>query len=102
VKIDSQIPAPENSGTNPVRDSHLERNKKPAASPAPPPSDSVHLSSDQTTVRQLVTQLNQVSEVRTDRVHALRTEVQSGKYQRSDEQIAGALVGELLNAPPGH
>jgi flagellar biosynthesis anti-sigma factor FlgM len=56
------------------------------------------LSSGQATVRQLVTQLSQIPEVRQDKVNALTAQIQSGNFQRSNEQVAGAIASQLLGA----
>jgi anti-sigma28 factor (negative regulator of flagellin synthesis) len=55
----------------------------------------VQLSSGQAVVRQLVSKLDQVPETRQERVSALRSEVQSGQFNRSNEQVAGAIVDQL-------
>ena len=60
------------------------------------PNDTVQLSSGQATIRQLVSQLNQVPDVRQEQVNALRAEVQTGQFQRSKDQVAGAIVSQLL------
>jgi flagellar biosynthesis anti-sigma factor FlgM len=96
MRIDPQIPAAENSGTNRVGDSQSGAAKRSSAPPAAEPSDTVQLSSDQATVRQLVSQLSQVPDVRQERVNSLRSEIQSGQFQRSNDQVAGAVVTQLL------
>jgi flagellar biosynthesis anti-sigma factor FlgM len=96
MRIDPQIPATENSGTNRVNDNQSGAAKASSASSAGQPNDTVHLSSDQATVRQLVSQLSQIPDVRQKQVSALRSEVQSGQFQRSNEQVAGAIATQLL------
>src|SRR5882672_1935934 len=54
------------------------------------------LSLDQAAIRQLVAHLSQVPEVRQEKVNALQSEIQAGLFQRSDEQVAGAVVSQLL------
>jgi anti-sigma28 factor (negative regulator of flagellin synthesis) len=54
------------------------------------------LSPDQAVIRQLVSHLSQVPEVRQEKVNALQSEIQAGLFQRSDEQVAGAVVSQLL------
>jgi len=54
------------------------------------------LSPDQAAIRQLVSHLSQVPEVRQEKVDALQSEIQAGLFQRSDEQVAGAVVSQLL------
>jgi flagellar biosynthesis anti-sigma factor FlgM len=101
MRIDPQIPAAENSGTNRVSDSQLGAAKKSSGPPAAEPSDTVQLSSDQATVRQLISQLSQVPDVRQGLVEALRSEIQSGQFQRSSDQVAGAIVSQLLGGSAG-
>jgi anti-sigma28 factor (negative regulator of flagellin synthesis) len=54
------------------------------------------LSPDQAAIRQLVSHLSQVPEVRQEKVNALQSEIQAGLFQRSDEQVAGAVASQLL------
>ncbi len=62
------------------------------------PSDTVQLSSDQATVRQLVSQIGQVPDVRHGQVNTLRSAIASGKYNPSNEQVAGSLADQLFGA----
>jgi anti-sigma28 factor (negative regulator of flagellin synthesis) len=43
-----------------------------------------------------VTQLASVPDVRQDKVASLRAEVESGQFQRSNDQVAGAIIDEHL------
>jgi hypothetical protein len=54
------------------------------------------LSPDQAAIRQLVSHLSQVRDVRQEKVNALQSEIQAALFQRSDEQVAGAVVSQLL------
>jgi anti-sigma28 factor (negative regulator of flagellin synthesis) len=56
------------------------------------------LSSDQATVRQLVSQLGQYPDVRQGPVNALRAAISSGKYNPSNDQVAGALTEQVFAA----
>jgi flagellar biosynthesis anti-sigma factor FlgM len=47
-------------------------------------------------VQALVAQASQLPEVRQERVSALRQAVQSGTYQASPEQVAGAVFAHML------
>jgi hypothetical protein len=47
-------------------------------------------------VRQLMSQLSQVPDIRQEKVDALRSEIQSGQFHRSNDQVAGALVTQLF------
>jgi flagellar biosynthesis anti-sigma factor FlgM len=97
MRIDPQITAAENSGTNRVADSQSGTAKRLSTLAAVESNDTVQLSAGQATVRQLVTQLSQIPEVRQGRVDSLRSEIQSGQFQRSNDQVAGAIVGQLLS-----
>jgi flagellar biosynthesis anti-sigma factor FlgM len=96
MRIDPQIPAAENSGTNRVTDSQSGPPKNSSTAAASEPNDTVQLSSGQATVRQLLSQLASVPEVRQDRVNSLRSQIQSGQFHRSNDQVAGAVVSQLL------
>jgi len=98
MRIDPQIPAPENTGTSRVTDAAAGSTKSSSRSAAPEPNDTVHLSAGQATVRNLISQLGQVPDTRERQVSALRTEVQSGKFTRSDAAVAGAIVAQLFSA----
>lgn len=56
------------------------------------PSLSVHLE----TKGLVESQITQIPDVRQARVAALQSAVQEGRYQVSDEQIAGAMLRDLL------
>ncbi len=96
MRIERQIPASENSGTNRVNDAQTAATRSSSGASVGSPNDTVHLSSDQATVRQLVSQLNQVPDVRQEQVNALRSQIQTGQFQRSNEQVAGAMVTQLF------
>jgi flagellar biosynthesis anti-sigma factor FlgM len=96
MRIDPQIPASENMGTNRVKDAQSAATKGSSTASAGQSNDTVQLSSDQATVRQLVSQLSQVPDVRQEKVNALQSEIQAGLFQRSNEQVAGAVVSQLL------
>jgi flagellar biosynthesis anti-sigma factor FlgM len=49
------------------------------------------------TISRLAAQLQNVPEIRQSRVDALRRAIQSGQYDVSDQQIAGALYDQLLS-----
>jgi len=94
-------------------DNQLDGVKTPASSSQPPPSgatpgndaldsgDTVELSGALTQMQQLNAQLNQVPEVRSDRVAALQQQVEQGTYQPSNEQIANAMYSELFGSGTG-
>jgi len=58
-------------------------------------SDAVSLSVS-STVRDLASQLQNLPDIRQERVAALKQAVETGKYQVSNEQLASALQTQLL------
>ena len=74
--------------------------KKPAEQKSPATSgvagDQVKLSADHQIVERLKAELNQLPEVRQDRVVQLRQALQSGSYKVTDEQIADAILSDTL------
>ena len=57
--------------------------------------DTVQLSGTLGQMQQLKAQLAQTPDVRSDRVAALRQQVQQGTYKPTNEQIANAMISEL-------
>ena len=76
--------------------SQIESGKRPSTPWLAQLSGVESLSPDQAAIRQLVSHLSQVPEVRQEKVNALQSEIQGGLFQRSDEQVAGAVVSQLL------
>ncbi|HWP83818.1 MAG TPA: flagellar biosynthesis anti-sigma factor FlgM [Terriglobia bacterium] len=60
--------------------------------------DEVRLSADRESIEALKSRLKEVPEVRWERVAALRQAVQSGTYHVSDQQLADAMLQDLLPA----
>jgi negative regulator of flagellin synthesis FlgM len=58
--------------------------------------DTVQLSGTVGEVQQLMTQLSQTPDVRSQRVAALRQQIQQGTYQPTNEQLAGAVASEAF------
>jgi len=89
-------------GYAPLAESFLSKQEGPASSsgtntPATGSSniqDETNLSVDSQKIGLLQSQITQLPEVRQDRVAALRSAVQEGRYQVSDEQIANAILNE--------
>ena len=97
MKIDGSNPLPE---TQPPA---LRRVKGPGAEEfhevgGTPESDGASLSNG--VVSQLAAKVQQMPDIRQDRVEALRQAVQSGQYQVSDQQIADAIGANLLGMGP--
>jgi anti-sigma-28 factor FlgM len=76
--------------------SQIESGKRRSTPCLGQPSGMEPLSPDHAAIRQLVSHLSQVPEVRQEKVNALQSEIQAGLFQRSDEQVAGAVVSQLL------
>ena len=96
MRIDSQIPAGDNLGTNRVNDSKSGAAQTSSTPVANEPNDTVQLSSAQGTVRRLVSQLTEVPDLRQNQVSSLRSQIQSGQYRPNSVQVAGAVVTQLL------
>jgi flagellar biosynthesis anti-sigma factor FlgM len=61
--------------------------------------DTAKLSPDQARVQQLASQVNQLPEIRRDKVTALQGAVQAGTYQVTPAQTAGALFSAMQRSP---
>jgi negative regulator of flagellin synthesis FlgM len=59
------------------------------------PQDSFQLSGTLGQVQQLKAQLAQTPDVRSERVAALRQQLEQGSYRPTNEQIANAMISEL-------
>jgi flagellar biosynthesis anti-sigma factor FlgM len=95
MRIDPQIPAADNPGTSSAK-SPLSKLGVTSSSQAEGSSDTVNLSSSQTTVRRLMSELNSVPEIRQNKVDALKTELRSGQFDRASDQVAGSMIRQLL------
>jgi anti-sigma28 factor (negative regulator of flagellin synthesis) len=93
-----QILTGENSGTNRVNYNESGPAKGSATLTDAEPNETMHPSSDQATIRRLVSRLDQIPDARSEQVNTLRSEIRSGKLQRSNEQVADAIVTELLTS----
>lgn len=101
MKINPQASALERSGLSTIRESQVDRGRDTSVQQSGTvPNDTVQISSDQTTLQGLVAGLDKVPDVRADRVQSLRTEIQSGAFQRTNDQVAGAIVNELASTLP--
>jgi flagellar biosynthesis anti-sigma factor FlgM len=61
--------------------------------------DTTKLSPDQARVQQLASQVNQLPEIRPEKVAALQRAVQAGAYQVTPAQTAGALLLAMQRSP---
>ena len=95
MKIDGFAPLPENSVP-----AGKQQAKQAAAKNRPEDSlgvqDETRLSVEGKKTQSLQSELAKLPEVRRDRIEALQRAVQDGSYQVSDEQIADAMISELL------
>jgi flagellar biosynthesis anti-sigma factor FlgM len=94
MRIDRQNPATGSAGPSRVEDAQAGQVKSSQPTGSSEPNDTVQLSSGQATVRQLVSQLDQVPNIRQGQVSALRSAIGSGHYNPSDVQVAGALADQ--------
>jgi flagellar biosynthesis anti-sigma factor FlgM len=60
--------------------------------------DQAQLSGAHIQIAVLTAQASQLPEVRQERVQALRDAMQSGRYAASPEQVAGAVIGHMVNS----
>jgi flagellar biosynthesis anti-sigma factor FlgM len=96
MRIEPRIPAADSAAINTAN------NQRPGAAANTPggvagkPSDTVQLSSTQSVLSSLVTQLGNVPDVREQKVDALRAQIQSGQFRIDKPQVANAIVDELL------
>jgi len=99
MRIDPQNPATGSAGTGRVDDdAQFGQAKSTQQTATNEPNDTFQLSSGQATVRQLVSQLDQVPDVRQDQVSALRSTIRSGQYNPSNAQVAGAIADQSFGA----
>jgi flagellar biosynthesis anti-sigma factor FlgM len=96
MRIDPQNQTPASSGTSAVDNAQSAQVKSSQKPLAGEPSDTVQLSSGQATIRQLVSQLGQVPDIRQGQVNSLRTAIASGKYNPSNDKVAGSIAEQLL------
>jgi flagellar biosynthesis anti-sigma factor FlgM len=61
--------------------------------------DQAQLSGAHVQVQALVAQASQLPEIRQERVHALRQAIQSGQYQSTPEELAGAMFAHMIDGP---
>jgi flagellar biosynthesis anti-sigma factor FlgM len=96
MRIDPQNPATGSSGSSRVEDAQAGQVKSSQQTAAAEPNDTVQLSSGQATVRQLVSQLDQIPDIRQGQVSALRSAIGSERYNPSDGQVAEALAAQTF------
>jgi flagellar biosynthesis anti-sigma factor FlgM len=96
MKIDPQNPAIGSSRASDVekaQSSQIKGSQQPASAE---PNDTVQLSSGQATIRQLVSQLGQIPDIRQEQVSALRSTIEAGQYRPSNGQVAEAVAAQTF------
>ena len=102
MRIDPQNPATGSSGTSRIEDAQAGQVKSSQQTISAEPNDTVQLSSGAATVRELVSQLDQVPDLRQGQVNALRSAIGSGEYNPSDAQVASAVADQSFGiSEPG-
>ena len=97
MRIDPQSPATTgNSGVVNIENTQSAQLKNSQRAAVSEPSDTVQLSAGSATVRQLVTQLDQVPDIRREQVSALRSALDSGQYNPGNAQVAEALAAQTF------
>jgi flagellar biosynthesis anti-sigma factor FlgM len=96
MRIDPQNPAIGSPGTTGVESAQSGQIKGSQQSFSIEPNDTVELSSGQATVRQLMSQLAQVPDIRQEQVSELRSAIGSGQYNPTNGQVAEALAAQTF------
>ena len=92
-----------NSGTQPATESSRSSTPGSASTASPSASsaageDQAQLSGAHLQVQALAAQAAQLPELRQERVQALRLAIQGGSYDPGAEQVAGAMLTEIVTA----
>jgi len=95
MKIDAPLAFPENNGLQGVGATGTSPSQNQAASVGFS-SDEVKLSVDGDKIQQLKAGLSGSSDVRQDRVAALKQAIDQGSYNVSSQQIAHAMASDLM------
>ena len=101
MRIDPQIPTTDATAVTSASNQRSGAAANTSGGVAGAPTDSVQLSSAQSVLSSLVLQLANVPDVRQQKVDALRTQIQSGQYQIHNQQVANAIVDELVGPSNG-
>jgi flagellar biosynthesis anti-sigma factor FlgM len=75
--------------------SQAEKTSSHVAATSARQTDQTHLSESDASVGKLETAALKSPEVRTEKVHALRSQLQAGTYQVSPTQVAGSILDQL-------
>jgi flagellar biosynthesis anti-sigma factor FlgM len=96
MRVDPQNPAVESAGASSIDNTQSAQAKSAQKIALPEPNDAVQMRSGRTIVRQLVSQLDQIPDVRQEQVSVLRSALDSGRYSPSNAQVAEALAAQTL------
>jgi flagellar biosynthesis anti-sigma factor FlgM len=96
MRIDPQNPAAGGSRAGNVENTQSAPIKGSQQPASVEPNDTVQLSSGQATIRQLVSQLGDVPDIRQQQVSVLRSTIASGQYNPSNGQVAEALAAQTF------
>jgi negative regulator of flagellin synthesis FlgM len=100
MKVDPNIEAAAKAQSDAVqnaRTSRPEQTKTEGTNTEFSSADTVQVSSKFAEVQQLTSKLQQVPEIRSDRVSALKAKIQQGTYKPDPADVAGALLNDPLN-----
>jgi negative regulator of flagellin synthesis FlgM len=100
MKVDPNIEAAAKAQSDAVqnaRTSRPELTKTEGTTTDLSSSDTVQVSPKFAEVQQLTSKLQQVPEIRSDRVSALKAKIQQGTYNPGTADVAGALLNDPLN-----
>jgi flagellar biosynthesis anti-sigma factor FlgM len=99
MKVDPNLQSITNAQSEAVQGSKTTRAQDPTPgtdSTQADGSDTVHFSQKFAEVQQLTAKLQQVPEVRSDRVSMLKEKIQQGTYKPDASDIAGAMLSDSL------
>jgi flagellar biosynthesis anti-sigma factor FlgM len=96
MRIDPQNPTTGASGASSVDGAQSGQAKSLQRPVSAEPNDTVQLSSGQATVRELVSQLGQIPDIRQEQVSKLSSAIESGQYNPSNAQVAEALAAQTF------
>lgn len=100
MKVDPNLQSIVNVQSDAVQNTKTTRGQEPSSdygSTQLDGQDTVQFSAKFAEVQNLTSKLQQVPDVRSDRVAALRQQIQQGTYNPDPSDIAGAILGDPLN-----
>jgi negative regulator of flagellin synthesis FlgM len=100
MKVDPNIEAALKAQSDAVQNARTSRSEQTKTEGTPTDlssSDTVQVSPKFAEVQQLTSKLQQVPDVRSDRVSALKAKIQQGTYKPDPADVADALLNDPLN-----